>query len=122
MAILKKSVGAAGLRRFIQYETLTLSNASTANGAAFQVKKNADFTVFINTGAVNTSAVTTDLEGSHDGTTWSDINASFGADCDTAMIVVQYDSSANGDFPYFRLTFDSVGDDSALDITYEISS
>lgn len=108
--------------RVVFTETVTLANADTANSSSIDfVPPGKDFTVLINTGAVNTTgAVTTDLEGSLDESTYGDIDASFAADCDTAMIIKAYDVSASGDFPYYRLGFDSVADDSATTIDVSI--
>lgn len=109
--------------RVVQTETVTLSNASTASSSAFEVPKGSDFVAFINTGATNTAgAVTTDLQGSFDGSTWVDIDASFAADCDTATVVKAYDASASGDFPFYRLQFDSAADDSANTIVVKITT
>lgn len=108
--------------RLVASESVTLANAGTANGTSIDfIKANKDFSVFINTGATNTvGAVTTDLEGSFDGSTWVDINASFAADCDTAVKMVTYDASTTGDFPYYRLSFDSAADDSATSIVVKV--
>lgn len=104
--------------RVLYTEAVTLANATTANGSAFVVPVGAGFTAHINTGAVNTvGVVTTDLEGSIDGTNWSDINATFAADCDTATISSVYSAATSGDWPYYRLTYDCVGNDSPTVIT-----
>lgn len=108
--------------RSVYTETVTLANAGTANGSTIKfIPKGQDFHVFVNTGSVNTvGAVTTDLEGSFDDSTWVDEDASFLADCDTAMVNKVYDNSASGDYPYFRLSFDSVADDSSTDIVVKV--
>lgn len=107
--------------RVLQTEAVTLASSGTANGTAFVVPVGANFTAHINTGAVNTAgAVTTDLEGSTDGSTWTDVDASFAADCDTATISSIYSASTNGDWPYYRLTFDCAGADAATVINVSI--
>ena len=119
------AVNAAGnpSSRLIQSETVTLANAGDAVSSSFEVAKNADFVSFLNTGATNTTgAVTTDLQGSFDGSTWADIDASFAADLDTAMIVKSYDASASGDFPFYRFQFTCAADDSATTIVVKVVS
>lgn len=109
-------------KRLVASETITLSNGGTANGTSIDfIPKDDNFVAFINTGAKNTvGAVTTDLEGSFDGTTWVDIDASFAADCDTATKMKAYVASTSGDFPYYRLTFDCAGNDSATQIVVKV--
>tara|TARA_B110000503_G_scaffold103909_1_gene155086 strand:+ start:5407 stop:5787 length:381 start_codon:yes stop_codon:yes gene_type:complete len=125
MAILKTTIdridGNPG-NRVVQTESLLQGNAGTVNGASFEVPKGSDFVAFINTAAVNTAgAITTDLEGSFDGATWVDINASFAADCDTALVRVAYVAATSGDFPFYRLTFDAAANDAATTLTYKIT-
>ncbi|MDX1486569.1 MAG: hypothetical protein R3268_00105 [Acidiferrobacterales bacterium] len=114
--------GASENERAVHTEALLMANASTANGSTIDfVKPGQNFVAVLNTGAVNTvGAITTDLEGSYDGTNWVDIDGAFAADFDTATIVAAYDAQLTGDWPYYRLTFDAAADDSSTTITYKI--
>lgn len=101
--------------RSVYTESVTLANAGTANSSRIDfIPRGVGFTVHANTGAVNTvGAVTTDLEGSFNGTTFVDVDASFLADLDTAVKTAVYVASTSGDYPYYRLSFDSAADDSS---------
>lgn len=107
--------------RLVQSETVTLANATDAVSSAFEVPKNGNFVVFLNTGAVNTvGAVTTDLQGSFDNSTWVDIDASFAADLDTATLIKAYVAATSGDFPFYRLQFTCVANDSTTTIICKV--
>ena len=76
-----------------------LSAVTTAtNGDSFNVKKFATKTVFVNV-SVNTGAVTVNIEASHDGTIW------FNLDSKTYTAVTPNDIfSYNSHFPFMRTT------------------
>lgn len=107
--------------RAVHSEDVTLSNASTASGSTIDfVGKGKGFVAFINTaGGALAGAVTTDLQGSFDGSTWVDLDASFAADCNGAVVAAAYDV-ANGDYPYYRLEFDSAANDSSNEINVAV--
>ena len=107
--------------RLVQSETVTLANATDGVSSAFEVPKNGNFVAFLNTGATNTAgAVTTDLQGSFDNSTWVDIDASFAADLDTLLIMKAYVAATSGDFPFYRFQFTCAADDSATTIICKV--
>lgn len=116
------NTGTTNNRRPVFSETLLMGNAGTVNGATINfVKPGENFTVFVNTAALNTvGAVTTDLEVSFDETTWATLDSSFIADFDTAVLVKAYVAATSGDFPYYRLSFDATANDAASSITYKV--
>lgn len=103
-------------------ETVALGNAGdTYSSAIGFIPRGVGFTGFINTGALNTvGAVTTDLQGSFDGTNWVTIDASFAADCDTAMVSKVYVAATSGDFPYYRFKLSAAANDSANSIVVKV--
>ena len=94
-------------------ESITLtSNETDINGTAFHVPPGIDFLV----GAYFASAVSTtldlDVDGSFDGTTFaSDMKAAIVNDKGTSsgFFVGNYDISANGEAPYYRVRVDPNG-------------
>lgn len=103
--------------RRILTETITQGDTATVYSDSFQVNKGEDFTVVVNTAAVNTTgAITTEVEGSHDNTTFFTLTSSFIADCDTATLSGYYDNSLKGDLPYYRLAMAAAADDDANDL------
>lgn len=108
--------------RSVFTETVALANATTANGSTMSfVPSGVGFTAIVNTGAVNTvGAVSVDLEGSIDGTNWSTIDGSFLGDIDTATLTKVYVAATSGDWPYYRLTYDCVGNDSPTSIVVAV--
>jgi len=106
--------------RAILTETVQLSSSGTTYSSAFTVPLGETFTALINTLALNSvGAVTTDLEGSQDSADWQDIDTSFAADCDTATIASVH-AITDGDYPFYRLSFDSAGADVANSIVVVI--
>ena len=106
--------------RSVYTESHTLANATTSHSSTISfIPAGVGFTAFVNTGAVDTTAAfTTDLEGSFDDSTYVDIDASFLADADGAVLSKVYVASTSGDYPYYKLEFDSsAGDNSSHTIT-----
>jgi hypothetical protein len=109
--------------RLVRSESVTLANAGDAYSTVFSVDRDEDFTIFINTGALNTvGAVTTGLQVSWDGTTFVTLIAAgtIATDCDTAVKVKAYVAGTSGDFPYYRLLFTCAANDSANAIVCKI--
>ena len=104
--------------RLVKSETITLANAGDSSTSMFSTANiGDDFVIIANTGAVNTvGAVTGEVQVSHDKQTWSTLTSSLISSVDTATVAAHYDASAEGDAPYYRVTFTSAADDSSTDI------
>lgn len=105
-------------------EALTLPNgaATDVNSSSIDfIPKGADFTIFANTAATNTTAQgDVDVEGSFDGSTWSKLKADAVVDYDTATKAYFYDVSTLGAAPYYRLVVTSDGNQAAESFTVKV--
>lgn len=112
--------------RAVFTDSVTLHDGDPTPGSAYTptidfIPRGGGFTVHMNTGAVNTvGAVIADLYGSLDGTNWTLVDDSFAADMDTAVKSKVYVATTSGDWPYYRVGFYCVADESAKVISVSV--
>jgi len=108
--------------RLVYSETVTLATTDSAYTSTMDfIGKDESFVTYMNTGATNTvGAVEANLLASFDGTTWTEIDASFAAALDTATVSKAYVATTSGDYPYYRVEFVCAGADAASTIVVKV--
>jgi hypothetical protein len=109
----------------VKSETLTVTTTTDKEGSSFTVPPGQDFLVGIYNASTASNTLDVDVDASFDGTTFAtsfkaDVIANKAVTAGT-IAVGNYDISANGEAPYYRLRIDpdaSVSDTTLDYITY----